>query len=177
LNLGDNQLTNLTLPPDMQQLMGIFADGNPLTTFVLSEPLAATNLAGTVASLQNQGVSVFTYPLAIQLVRPRTLVGAFQFGITGPPGVYAVLGSADLAVWSALGVVTNSLGSINFTDVTANLSPQKFYRALLQGPPSNMVFIPPNTFTMGSPTNEVDRSSNEGPQTTVTLSRGFWIGK
>jgi len=34
--------------------------------------------------------------------------------------------------------VTNSLGSINFTDVTANLSPQKFYRALLQGPPTNM---------------------------------------
>ena len=40
-----------------------------------------------------------------------------------------------------------------------------------------MVFIPPNTFTMGSPTNEVDRNANEGPQTTVTLSRGFWIGK
>jgi hypothetical protein len=102
----------------------------PLTE--LSETLAATNLAATVASLRNQGVSVFTYPLAIQLVRPRTLVGAFQFGITGPPGVYAVLGSTDLAVWSALGVATNSLGSINFTDVTANLSPQKFYRALPQ---------------------------------------------
>jgi formylglycine-generating enzyme required for sulfatase activity len=40
-----------------------------------------------------------------------------------------------------------------------------------------MVFIPPNTFTMGSPTNEQDRSINEGPQTTVILSRGFWIGK
>jgi formylglycine-generating enzyme required for sulfatase activity len=76
-----------------------------------------------------------------------------------------------------LGVATNSLGSINFTDVTANLSPQKFYRALLQGPPTNMVFIPPNTFTMGSPTTEQDRSVNEGPQTAVTLSRGFWIGK
>ncbi len=177
LNLRDNQLTHLTLPPEMQQLIGLFVDGNPLATFVLSEPLAATNLAGTVASLQNQGVSVFTYPLEIQLVRPRTLIGAFQFGITGPPGVYAVLGSVDLAVWSALGVVTNCLGSINFTDVTANLSPQKFYRALMQGPPTNMVFIPPNTFTMGSPTTEQDRSVNEGPQTTVTLSRGFWIGK
>jgi formylglycine-generating enzyme required for sulfatase activity len=30
---------------------------------------------------------------------------------------------------------------------------------------------------MGSSTNEQDRNSNEGPQTTVTLSRGFWIGK
>jgi len=73
--------------------------------------------------------------------------------------------------------VANPLGSINFNEVTANLSPQKFYRALLQGPPTNMVFISPNTFTMGSPTNDLDRNINEGPQTTVTLSRGFWIGK
>ena len=41
------------------------------------------------------------------------------------------------------------------------LSPQKFYRALLQVPPANMVFIPPNTFTMGSPTNELDRSTTK----------------
>jgi formylglycine-generating enzyme required for sulfatase activity len=176
LNLRDNQLTNITLPPDMQQLIGIFVDGNPLATFVLSEPLAATNLAGTVATLQNQGVSVFTYPLAIHLVRPRPSIGAFQFGITGPPGVYTVLGSTDLAAWSVLGTVNNPLGSTNFFDATAGSSPQKFYRALLQSPPANMVFIPPNTFTMGSPTNEQDRSSNEGPQTIVKLTRGFWIG-
>src|SRR5207247_38703 len=28
-----------------------------------------------------------------------------------------------------------------------------------------------------SPTNEVDRSEEEGPQTAVTISRGFWTGK
>jgi formylglycine-generating enzyme required for sulfatase activity len=30
---------------------------------------------------------------------------------------------------------------------------------------------------MGSPTNEVDRYDWEGPQTAVTISRGFWMGK
>ena len=30
---------------------------------------------------------------------------------------------------------------------------------------------------MGSPTNEVDRLEWEGPQTAVTMSRGFWMGK
>ena len=40
-----------------------------------------------------------------------------------------------------------------------------------------MVFVTPNTFTMGSPANELHRQPNEGPQTTVTLTRGFWIGK
>jgi formylglycine-generating enzyme required for sulfatase activity len=172
-----NQLTNVTLPPDMTQLIALGFLANPLTTFVLPETLAATNLAGDVAALRDQGVPVFTYPLAVQLVRPRPFVGRFQFGITGPPGVYAVLGSIDLLVWSVVGPATNALGSINFNDVTVNSSPQKFYRALLQGPPTNMVFIAPNTFTMGSPANEQDRSVNEGPQTTVTLSRGFWIGK
>ena len=133
LFLTSNQLTNLTLPPDMTRLVALSFLDNPLTTLVLSEPLAgSTNLAvnfETVASLREQGVGVFTYPLTVQLVQPRTPVGAFQFGITGPPGVYAVLESTNLAAWSTLGTVTNNLGSINFTDVTANSSPQKFYRA------------------------------------------------
>ena len=43
--------------------------------------------------------------------------------------------------------------------------------------PTNMVFIPPGTFRMGSPTNEVDRYDWEGPQTDVMISRGYWMGK
>jgi len=39
------------------------------------------------------------------------------------------------------------------------------------------VFIPPGTFRMGSPTNEVDRDVSEGPQMAVTISHGFWMGK
>jgi hypothetical protein len=115
----------------MIQVIGFGYLSNPLTTVVLSE-LNATNLAGDVAYLQSHGVSVFIYSLTVQLVRPRTLVGAFQFGITGPPGVYAVVKSDDLGTWSVLDFKTNSLGSINFTDATANPSPQRFYRALLQ---------------------------------------------
>jgi hypothetical protein len=107
--------------------------GNPLVTVVLSEPLAATNLAGTVASLRNQGVSVFTYPLAISLASPRrTLAGAFEFTLNGPPGVYAVLGSADLSGWSETGALTNKFGGAIFTDIASPLSPQKFYRARLK---------------------------------------------
>jgi formylglycine-generating enzyme required for sulfatase activity len=177
LDLSGNELTSLTLPPDLTTLTALFVNDNPLTTFVLSEPLAATNLAGTVSTLKNQSVNVFTYPLVARLVRPLVLIGAFKFGITGPPGVYNIIGSTNLTAWSAVGVANNPLGSVNFVDGTAHFSPQKFYRARLQGPPANMVFVPPNTFTMGSPTNDLDSSSNERPQTTVTLTRGFWIGK
>ncbi len=177
LELNSNQLTNLTLPPDLQQLSGLFVADNALTTFVLSEPLAATGMASVVDSFLAQGVSVFTYPLLAQLVQPLMLVGSFKFGITGPPGIYSVLGSTNLATWSAVGIATNPLGSVIFHDVTTNVLPQKFYRTRLLNPPTDMVFIPPNTFTMGSPTNEQDRSIFEGPQSTVTLTRGFWIGK
>ncbi|HXJ55824.1 MAG TPA: SUMF1/EgtB/PvdO family nonheme iron enzyme [Verrucomicrobiae bacterium] len=178
LELSENQLTSFTLPPDIQQLDSFFVVGNPFTTLVLSETLASTKLAAEVAALRNQGVSVFTYPLAVRLGSPqRTLDGAFEFTLTGPPGLYAVLGSTNLAAWSVLGTATNTLGRAVFQDGQANLSPQKFYRGLLQSPPTNMVFIPPSTFLMGSPASELDRNTDEGPQTTVTLSRGFWIGK
>jgi formylglycine-generating enzyme required for sulfatase activity len=177
LDFSANQLTGLTLPPDLTKLTALFVAGNPLTTFVLSEPLAATNLAATVATLQNQGVNIFTYPLTIQLLRPRPLTGAFQFGITGPPGVYGVFASGDLVAWSEVGIASNLVGSISFVDAASRDFPQRYYRALRQNPPENMVFIPPNTFTMGSPTNELHRQPNEGPQTVVTLTHGFWIGK
>ena len=91
--------------------------------------MGATNLAFVVATLRAQGVSVFTYPLTVQLIQPRSLPGAFRFGISGPPGVYTLLASTNLTTWSELAVVTNQLGNAAFTDFTADLSPQKFYRA------------------------------------------------
>jgi len=43
--------------------------------------------------------------------------------------------------------------------------------------PTNMVFIPPGKFQMGSPKNEADRYPDEAPQTEVTISQGFWMAK
>jgi hypothetical protein len=153
LDLNANQLTRLTLPVGLTNLTGlyatannltnftVFADmtnltaigylGNPLTSFVLPETLAAASLAGDVAFLQNQGIPIYTYPFDVHLLRPRTLTGAFQFGIMGPPGVYAVLGSVDFNSWNDLGAITNQLGSISFVDVTGDASP-RFYRAQLK---------------------------------------------
>jgi hypothetical protein len=98
---------------------------------VLSEPLAA-NLAGTVVTLRDQGVSIFAYPLAVSLLSPRQATGMFEFRQTGPPGIYAVQSSTNLATWSDLGTVTNSFGNAVFTDAEAQISPTKFYRARTQ---------------------------------------------
>ena len=176
LDLSENQLTELRLPPDLPALTALFVEGNPLIAFVLSER-EATNLSITVGSLQDQGIVVFIYPPAIQLRRPGPLSGGFPFSLTGPPGVYAIFGSSELGAWREIGVASNVLGSILVQDKTAQSFSQRFYKTLQFVPASDLVFIPPNTFKMGSPTNELHRQENEGPQTTVTLTHGFWISK
>lgn len=39
-----------------------------------------------------------------------------------------------------------------------------------------LVWIPPGSFTMGSPADEGSRNKAEGPQTRVVLTQGFWLG-
>ena len=65
-------------------------------------------------------------------------------------------------------------------DINAVTAP-RFYRAFAQQVPTNavttnMVWIPPGTFVMGSPTSEAGRFSDE-TQHTVTLTQGFYMGK
>jgi hypothetical protein len=89
-------------------------------------------LADEVAFLKGQDVSIYTFPLAVGLVLgQRTTAGAFEFTLTGPPGVCTILGSIDLADWSELGTLTNELSSVVFTDLTVTNSLQNFYRARL----------------------------------------------
>lgn len=40
-----------------------------------------------------------------------------------------------------------------------------------------LIWIVPGVFTMGSPAGEAGRNKAEGPQMTVTLTKGFWLGK
>jgi formylglycine-generating enzyme required for sulfatase activity len=75
-------------------------------------------------------------------------------------------------------VVTQS--PYRFVDTDAPPAPRRFYRVLALGtnspPPDGMVWIPPGTFVMGSPTSEALRYSDE-TQHTVTLTKGFYMGK
>ncbi len=104
--------------------------------------------------------------------------------ITGAVGtVYALQFITDLAqtntpsAWSCLEFLQLPASPYLWIDESDPATEKRFYRALAMEAPTNMVFIPPGTFRMGSPTNEVDRSDDEGPQTAVVISRGFWIGK
>lgn len=96
---------------------------------------------------------------------------------------YVIEGSSDLVQWFSLTNLVGNAGPLWIQDAQASNMRQRFYRvgaALnvpMPTPVTNMVFINAGTFTMGSPDSESGRASNEGPQTVVTLSRGFWMGK
>ena len=105
--------------------------------------------------------------------------------ITGAVGtVYSIEYVTDLAqtntpsAWRCLEFLQLLASPYLWADTSAPATGRRFYRAVAFAAPTNTVFIPPGTFRMGSPTNEVDRYLDwEGPQTAVTISRGFWMGK
>ncbi|MCC6822249.1 MAG: formylglycine-generating enzyme family protein [Verrucomicrobia subdivision 3 bacterium] len=110
--------------------------------------------------------------------------------VTGAVGtVYSIEYVTDLAHtnqsdWRCLEYLQLPASPYLWTDKSAPATGQRFYRAGVFPAPTNMVFIPPGTFMMGSPTNEVDRegaeaigTGAEGPQTAMTISRGYWMGK
>lgn len=97
-------------------------------------------------------------------------------------------GSTAIVEWapSITGPWTNTWSGLTAVAVDANgtmrASVPMFYRVRGLPPDTNLAWIPPGTFTMGSPTNELGHDnpegpSVEGPQTVVTLSRGFWMGR
>lgn len=100
--------------------------------------------------------------------------------VAGAPGdVYAVQSTTNPTQtnsWSTIAFIqivgTNTL----FVDTSTPVNGKRFYRGLLYQA-TNVVFIPPNTFTMGSSTNDLDHDVNENPQTKVVLTHSFCIGK
>ena len=85
------------------------------------------------------------------------------------------------SLWQKLDTVVLTNAVQIWIDFDSPKAGKRFYRAEEIGSspesPAGMVWIKPGTFTMGSPANELDRGSNEGPQTLVTISHGFWMGK
>jgi formylglycine-generating enzyme required for sulfatase activity len=78
--------------------------------------------------------------------------------------------------WFHVGHCLLSTSPSHLTDSNAASARARYYRAV-RTPSTNMVWIPAGTFTMGSPASEAERDPVEGPQTGVTLTQGFFMGK
>ena len=81
------------------------------------------------------------------------------------------------SAWRCLESLVLPASPYLWADKSAPVTRKRFYRAVVMEAPTNIVFIPPGTFRMGSPPNEVDRYDWDVPQTAVKISRGFWMGK
>ena len=109
--------------------------------------------------------------------------GSFSLEIRASDGATVIVEtSGDLLTWVEDRIVTGK-GFSNPVLLTLQAHPEvpsKFWRARLKigDPkpvgPAGFVWIPPGTFTMGSPTTEADRYIDE-VQHMVTLTQGFWL--
>lgn len=126
--------------------------------------------------------SGYTNPPTVVIQAPPERLGlklelAPKLTVLGPPGSSAKIEWSESlgGPWTAwTSVVVEASGT-----VLVDLAPgavAKFYQSVSTTPvgPPGFVWIPPGSFMMGSPTNEVGRNADE-TQHLVTLTRGFWL--
>src|SRR2546427_12626987 len=112
----------------------------------------------------------------------RFSAGHPTLSLAGEVGtVYSIqyaTGLSSTNLWVDRTLLQAQGGSNVWTDPSGPTPGQRFYRAVSVPAPAdtNLVFIQPGTFTMGSPTNEAERELEE-VQHLVTISRGFWMEK
>jgi formylglycine-generating enzyme required for sulfatase activity len=117
--------------------------------------------------------------VTMDVVPRMTIVGTV--GFTNEIQYADALGETTL--WQPLTNLVMTSSPYVFVDVTVPPGAQRFYRVsggnmTFDNPdPANLAWIPPGQFTMGSPASEQDRYDFEGPQTQVTISKGFWMSK
>jgi formylglycine-generating enzyme required for sulfatase activity len=130
-------------------------------------------------------VALFTAPLPASTLTPARLSLHLSSGLEvsgAVGGLYAIDYTTNYAqtnAWRSLTNLTLPASPYLVPDTAPSATGCRFYRAVALTSPTNlpnMVFIPPGVFSFGSPSNEVDRYDDEGPQTTVTISQSFWIG-
>jgi hypothetical protein len=172
---GCTGLTSVTIPESVTRIWGsAFSGCTSLTTVTI--PTSVTSIEYGIFS-GCTGLTSVTIPTSVTLIRDW----AFS-GCTGEIGkVYSIEYVTDLtdpaeSDWRCLEYLQLPASPYLWADKSAPATGKRFYRAVAMEAPTNMVFIPPGTFRMGSPTNEVDRYDWEGPQTDVIISRGFGWG-
>ena len=90
-------------------------------------------------------------------------------GATGPRLDLTQIGEATQGEYRV--IVSSVAGSVASEAACVSL------KVAIPPAPEGMVWIPPGTFTMGSPVGEADRVSDEEPQHVVKLTKGFYMSR
>jgi formylglycine-generating enzyme required for sulfatase activity len=85
--------------------------------------------------------------------------------------------TVQMTVFSCLIILAfSSVSLLGQNPATGPVTGRQWTIPLPGNMPFPMAWIPAGTFTMGSPDNEPGRKADESPQTTVTLTKGYWLG-
>ena len=138
-----------------------------------------------VAGLAVSAFTTQTFSQTSARLGVRVTAGQAQLSLSGTlNSSWAIQYSSALPpAWLVLTNLTLLSSPTTVADPNIPLDSVRYYRAVLLQNLSptnvtvtNMVWMAPGTFIMGSPANEVDRQPDE-TQHTVTLTQGFFVGK
>lgn len=150
-----------------------------LRTLRWSTAIAVALISSGANSLRAQNSTV-----GIQMV-PVTLTVP-QLRLTAPQGSTNVLEvSTNLTAWQDVTTVVFTSTNMLWLDLypRGNAAYYRLRRVIATGQPpfpaplTNFIWIPAGQFVMGSPETDTDADGDELPQTSVTLTKGFFIGK
>lgn len=138
--------------------------------------LFAVVLAGQA---QNTSLGIKMVPVTLTLP---------QLQLTAPLGTTNALQvSTNLTAWQDITTLTFTSTNMIWVDLYPRGSAAYYRMRRVTGnggsnppfppPLTNLVWIPPGQFVMGSPGSDGDADGDEFPETTVTLTKGFFIGK
>ncbi len=168
-SLGDLlSITNHLIP--QQTLWHVSGPpSQPTPPQITVQPESQTVCSGSTASfwVQAQGSSPLTYcwyKNGLYLTDDTHITGSTSSTLR-----IASVQSSDTASYTVR--VSNQAGSVNSGSAVLTVPAPP-----APSPSPRLVWIPPGTFVMGSPTNEAERYSDE-TQHTVTLTQGFYMGK
>ena len=137
-----------------------------------------------VASL-SMATGLPAFPQAPANLGVQVLAGHANLSIAADVGtawsIQYANGLVSVSNWLPLTNVTLTTSPMTVVDPASAADGTRFYRAVSSQVSTNlvttnMVWIAPGSFMMGSPSTEVDRATDE-TQHTVTLTQGFYIGK
>jgi len=124
---------------------------------------AGTNVVFTVAATGTPPLAYQWRKGGVNLADGGRISGATTTNLTIRLVQGADAGNYDVVVSNAVGSATSEGAVLAVPNAPVDVP--------------DMIWIPPGTFTMGSPASEQDRLGDEGPQTVVTLTKGFWMGR
>jgi len=95
-----------------------------------------------------------------------------------PYDIHGSIAASPIMISSSLAAVATPQADRSEADQNAELRQSSaFTNQPVAEIELELVSIAPGSFVMGSPENEQGRRSNEWPQTHVTITQGFWMGK